>query len=105
MVDVNAVLKAIQVVTYYLHESLRLTSTSKSRDATRVLNWLVKRLKGSGESWIIRYEIQQRIHNDLRNAEKIDEALFELEESGFIRQVDLDGKCHVFLNPHFLVNV
>lgn len=104
-IEVDAVLKAIQVVTYYLNESLRLTSTSKSRDATRVLNWLVKRLKGSGESWIIRYEIQQRIHNDLRNAEKIDEALFELEESGFIKQVGLGGKCYVFLNPHFLVDV
>jgi len=103
-IDVGAVLRAIQTVTYYLNESLRLTSTSKSRDATRVLNWLIKRLKGSGENWIIRYEIQQRIHNDLRNSEKIDDALFELQESGFIKQVDLDGKGHVYLNPHFLVD-
>lgn len=104
LIDIDAVLRAIQTVTYYLNESLRLTSTSKSRDATRVLNWLIKRLKGSSESWIIRYEIQQRIHNDLRNAEKIDDALFELQDSGFIKQVDLDGKSHVFLNPHFLVD-
>ena len=103
-IGIDAVAKAIQTVTYYLSESLRLTTTAKSRDASRVLNWLIKRLKGSGESWIVRYEIQQRIHNDLRNAQKIDDALFELQDHGFIQQLDLDGKSHVFINPNFLVD-
>lgn len=103
-IGVDAVTRAIQTVTYYLSESLRLTTTAKSRDASRVLNWLIKRLKGSGESWIVRYEIQQRIYNDLRNAQKIDDALYELQDSGFIQQLDLDGKSYVFINPHFMVD-
>lgn len=104
-IEADMVSKAIQVVGYYLGESLRLTSSSKSKDATRVLNWLIKRLSGTNEYWIIQYEIQQRIHNDLRDSARIDEALLELETKGFVQHHLVGKKSYVYLNPHLLVNL
>jgi putative DNA primase/helicase len=103
-IEEDVVLKAIQVVGYYLGESLKLTGSSKSKDATRVLNWLIKKLSGENQYWIVHYEIQQRIHNDLRDSNRIDEALLELENKGFIQHHLIGKKSYVYLNPHLLVN-
>lgn len=105
VVDLDSVLRAIQVVSYYLNESLRLSTTSKSKDTARVLNWLIKRAKKLNVRYLVRFEIQQYIHNDLRNSKKIDDALFELENGGFIQCHFVEGKDYVFLNPHLTVSL
>jgi putative DNA primase/helicase len=105
LIEAETVFMATQTVGYYLSESLRLTNSSKSRDATRLLNWLIKRLSGSGEAWMLQHKIQQFIHNDLRDANKINDALFELIEDGLVQAHDVGSKSFVFLNPHFLVNL
>ena len=105
VVELDSVQRAIRVVSYYLNESLRLSTSSKSKDSARVLNWLVKRAKRLKERWVLRSQIQQYIHNDLRNAKKIDEALLALEDSGFIHCIVVEGKENVFLNPHLLVTI
>ncbi len=105
VVDLDAVLRAIQVVSYYLNESLRLSTTSKSKDTARVLNWLIKRAKKLGVRYLVRFEIQRYIHNDLRNTQRIEEALTTLEEQGFIHCGFVEGKDYVFLNPHLMVSL
>ena len=65
---------------------------------------LVKKLKDTNESWIVAYKIQQLIHNDLRDSQRIEFALVVLEEKGFIKQINLGNKNYVFVNPHCLVN-
>jgi len=103
-VDMDSVERAIQVIGYYLNEQLRLSGNSKIKDVSRVLDWLIKKLKGTCESWIVAYKIQQLIHNDLRDSQRIEFALIQLEEKGFIKQVNLGNKNYVFVNPHCLVN-
>jgi putative DNA primase/helicase len=105
VVDLDSILRAIQVVSYYLNESLRLSTTSKSKDTARVLNWLIKRAKKLKVIYLVRFEIQQYIHNDLRDSQKIEDALFELEKVGFIQCFFVDGKDYVFLNPHLMVSL
>jgi hypothetical protein len=104
-IEADILAKSIQTVSYYLNESLRLTHSSKSRDATRVLNWLIKGLWGTGETWIVQYKIQQMIHNDLRDTNRINEALYELEDKGFIQCHEIGKKSYVFINPHLMVTV
>jgi hypothetical protein len=103
VVELDAVLKAIRVVSYYLNESLRLAHSSKSRELTRVLNWLINRLQKKSTQYMLRYQIQQFIHNDLRSSEKIEDALLALEESGYIHCTRIGDKDYVFINPHFMV--
>ena len=103
-VDVDSVERAIKVIGYYLNEQLRLSGNSKVKDVSRVLDWLVKKLKDTNESWIVAYKIQQLIHNDLRDSQRIEFALVVLEEKGFIKQINLGNKNYVFVNPHCLVN-
>ena len=105
VVDLDSILRAIQVVSYYLNESLRLSTTSKSKDTARVLNWLIKRAKKLKVIYLVRFEIQQYIHNDLRDSQKIEDALFELEKAGFIQCFFAEGKDYVFLNPHLMVSL
>ena len=105
VVDLDSILRAIQVVSYYLNESLRLSTTSKSKDTARVLNWLIKRAKKLKVIYLIRFEIQQYIHNDLRDSQKIEDALFELEKAGFIQCFIAEGRDYVFLNPHLMVTL
>lgn len=104
-IQADTVSRAIQTVGYYLGESLRLNSATKSRDATRLLNWLIKKLSAENSVWILHYRIQQLIHNDLRNANKIEDALLELAEDGFVQIHEVGNKSIVFLNPHLLVNL
>ena len=105
VVDLDSILRAIQVVSYYLNESLRLSTTSKSKDTARVLNWLIKRAKKLKVIYLVRFEIQQYIHNDLRDSQRIEDALFELEKAGFIQCFFAEGKDYVFLNPHLMVSL
>jgi len=104
IIDSDSLLRSIQVVSYYLNESLRLSTSSKSRECARVLNWLIKHAKRLKTPYIVRYSIQQNIHNDLRNTQKIDDALTYLEQEGFIQCQVLEGKSYVYLNPHLLVD-
>jgi hypothetical protein len=103
VIELDSVMNATRVVSYYLNESLRLAHSSKSRELTRVLNWLINRLQKNNTQYMLRYQIQQYIHNDLRSSEKIENALLALESSGYIHCIPLGDKDYVFINPHFMV--
>ena len=104
-VEKESIERAIQVIGYYLQEALRLSKDSRTKDVGRVLDWLINHLKGTGESWIVAYKIRQRIHNDLRDSERIDRALSILEDRGFIQSHIVQNKTHIFINPHCLVTI
>lgn len=96
---------AIKLVVYYMSEVLKLNNSSKNLVNEKVLRWLIAYCKKNNTNHIVKYTVQQKIHNDLRkNKEQLNDAFIALAEHGYIQETETENKLFIFVNPNLLVD-